>query len=1625
MVAQVRIADRYEIKEPLGEGGMGIVYRALDIKTKSYVALKTMRDVASDPVAVELFAREWGVLAGLSHPNIVDIRDVGEIDDRGQKKPFFVMPLLPGVTLAKLIETSSARLTVERVVNIICQVCRGLQAAHEHGLIHRDIKPSNIFVMEDDTAKIIDFGVVHLANVNSITGHKGTWQYMSPEQVEMKPGSPVSDVFSLGVVCYETLTGRKPFARKTPGETADAIRSEFPPPVSDINPTVSRLVSMAVHKAMAKQPIHRFSSARDFGDTLQRALHNQPIERFDRAKIQPRIERAKKTFADGDYAFATEILTELEAEGHIDSEIAMLRAQIDHATRQKKIRQLLEGARARLEQDEVPLALEKVHEILEIDRENTDALAMRSSIEKQRNERQIENWMTLARTHVERHDFAEARQALNEVLKLKPSDASALDLLSETGRREQEALRVRSEKEELYGLAMHAYQNGEISTALSKLERILEFGRETSDASVPDRDAHYQSFYNQVRTERDALHNSYEEGRRHLAEKNYARSLEICDELLAKYPGDAMFHALKLETVEQQRQDLSAYIAEVGRRADAEPDLDRKVNILKEACERYPAEQQFQQSLKLTRERRDLVLSIVARARQYEEKNQFAEAIGQWDILRNIYPKYPGIDYEVDQLVRRRDQQAREDAKSRRVEQVDRALESGDFARARELALSALAEYPQDQELAGLERLARQGVERCEEARKLQAEAETLAADNHLEEAVETLRRAAELDARNAAIRGALVNALVEQARGLMETDWRKAEPLIQQASDMDATHPGARTVRSLIADCKRKELVSQCLAETRELQAAGNSEAALSRVEAGLAHYPNEARLAQLQATLQNSVREARKRVERSEDVEAPRRLSQQAGRQSATDLDSILEQSQVILRRHPDDPEICSVAAEIHERVGRPARASDNESSVFSPTEFAPGEQAAQAPPKVDPAPEPRKPEPRKSEPRKPEAGPASPDPSGRKIAPFQIAIVGAMLLLIVAAIGFSLFRKPAKVAAPAVLPGAGKMTVQINASPSDAIVTVNNEPRSGSIQLDSKGVYDVSVSRPGYVAVHEAALHPAAQWNFKLEPEPVRLRLSTAEKSGEVFRDDQKIEDLQDGQVPETQLPTDSAPHTISVKSRAGEVLAFTYQFVPGGRPRVSDIKTKDLVIISSLGSDATLYSGARDLRAGMAGQEQKLIPAEGLNFSGVTAANRDLTFSNKDLSATIEVGSAAPVLSVRLNAAPANILTVHLPMEDAHVYLDNREVRANKKGFWWIERAPGKYKLKVTANGFEDYEEEVEFTKGVTISKKPELKAKIAFATLLVQGGTPGAEVQLDRKKIATLDSFGAIRFDQLQTGTHSFSFHKDNYEPSGQITRTIAAGQQVMFGSDARLKEFGKLQFQVTPREAPAQVTYNRVDQPDVHPARAGDTVSLPEGRYNVTASADGYTSLSQAFSVTSGKVTSAELKLTLIAKKGPETPPAKPITSVPGMFDEPHLEQVGEWFRLKDSGYSFLKRGISRFVLTFENPKKGAFGRKKKAEWVINYADDKNKVVYELDMDKLTVKSFAGGSKSSEEQVPHKLGSQEANYTITVMVQPSSIVVSTNKGVLHTYEGQDLMRGRIGLKGNTLFTISR
>ena len=241
---------------------------------------------------------------------------------------------------------------------------------------------------------------------------------------------------------------------------------------SEINPAVNQLVSRTVHKAMAKQPWHRFASAREFGETLQRALRNEPIERFERSKILPRIERVKKAYSEGDHQFALEILRELESEGHVDPDMSVLHIQIDQALRRKSIVHLLDNARIRMEEEEFPLALHKVEDALAIEPGHADALLLKEQIEKRRDETQLSHWFRLVREHLDNNLFGQARQGLQEILKIDSSNTEAREMLAHIDQTEQEIVKNREEKQRLYESAVESYRNGEINTALTHLDRL-------------------------------------------------------------------------------------------------------------------------------------------------------------------------------------------------------------------------------------------------------------------------------------------------------------------------------------------------------------------------------------------------------------------------------------------------------------------------------------------------------------------------------------------------------------------------------------------------------------------------------------------------------------------------------------------------------------------------------------------------------------------------------------------------------------------------------------------------------------------------------------------------------------------------------------------------------------------------------------------------------------------------------------------------------------------------------------------------------------------------------------------------------------------------------------------------
>ena len=256
------IKERYEITQLLGEGGMSYVYKAIDKQLQRTVAIKTLKpNYVEQEKFVERFKREAQTAANLNHPNIVQIFDWGIGDE-----PFFVMEYIEGNTLTSIIANKKI-VSMNDILFIGAQVASGLQAAHSQGLVHRDIKPGNIMITPQGKVKVTDFGIVSLQNEESDitkTGSiLGTASYISPEQAQGKPVSKESDLYSLGTVLYELITGRPPFEGDTPIATATKHITDKPEKLSTFRGSIPKGVENAVLKLLHKYPKDRFKNAED------------------------------------------------------------------------------------------------------------------------------------------------------------------------------------------------------------------------------------------------------------------------------------------------------------------------------------------------------------------------------------------------------------------------------------------------------------------------------------------------------------------------------------------------------------------------------------------------------------------------------------------------------------------------------------------------------------------------------------------------------------------------------------------------------------------------------------------------------------------------------------------------------------------------------------------------------------------------------------------------------------------------------------------------------------------------------------------------------------------------------------------------------------------------------------------------------------------------------------------------------------------------------------------------------------------------------------------------------------------------------------------------------------------
>lgn len=290
-----KINDRYQIIRTIGEGGMANVYLAYDTILDRNVAVKILRgDLADDEKFVRRFQREAIAASSLVHPNIVGMYDVGE--DNGRY--FIVMEYIDGKTLKSLIKRRGA-LTIPEVIDIMLQLTEGIACAHDSYIIHRDIKPQNVMILDDGTVKITDFGIAMALNSNELTQTNsvmGSVHYLPPEQANGSGSTIKSDIYSLGILMFELLTGKLPFKGESAVEIAIKQMKEAIPSVRSLNSDIPQSLENVILKACAKNPKNRYENVREMRDDIKTALNPERAneQRYHYPYPEQDLEETKK-----------------------------------------------------------------------------------------------------------------------------------------------------------------------------------------------------------------------------------------------------------------------------------------------------------------------------------------------------------------------------------------------------------------------------------------------------------------------------------------------------------------------------------------------------------------------------------------------------------------------------------------------------------------------------------------------------------------------------------------------------------------------------------------------------------------------------------------------------------------------------------------------------------------------------------------------------------------------------------------------------------------------------------------------------------------------------------------------------------------------------------------------------------------------------------------------------------------------------------------------------------------------------------------------------------------------------------------------------------------------------------
>jgi hypothetical protein len=924
------------------------------------------------------------------------------------------------------------------------------------------------------------------------------------------------------------------------------------------------------------------------------------------------------------------------------------------------------------------------------------------------------------------------------------------------------------------------------------------------------------------------------------------------------------------------------------------------------------------------------------------------------------------------------------------VEQVDTCLHSSDYSRALDLLQSAVAEFPGDTELAELEKLARDGVERKTEAHRLMTEGQSLFAQK-LPEGIKLLRQAYEVDEKNSLARAVLANSLVELANATVETDWREAENLAREALDLNPSHPMGKTLRTLILDKKRETAVEECVSQARKLQTVADLTGALSRIEEGLSVYPRESRLIQIHETLQRDLQTQRRQIRRRDLEELRRMESEIDASKDAASKQALGEQLKAVADKYPNDGEVLSVANGFLHRLGLSQVASTG--ATGSPENNSPTLTHSTPPAPVS----------------------SIVTPPTSKIAPAAIIQVS-----------------PPVSSAPQIsAPVAGASAAKPPASASNVKASSSIPKRqAGSSQRYKTIVLALAGALILVAAIFIFRRHPAPPvGEAHLAPPPAAIpvaspptlllpsmKLSSDTGEGKITFDGQVSTELQSGQWSLNEIPV--GEHKVTVDGPR-EKVSFTFSSDAGTAPVVKGpIASKGVlaIVVSAMADHLHVYSSDAAAKVSLDSQPPVDVPQDGLDLPSVSAGAHELTIIRGSDQYKLEVSAgAAPMLNEFLESNQnLGTLLVVTGQDQAKVFVDGKlQPYLTRGGQLRIPNLELRdYSVRVSKSDFQDLpEQKIRIRKGEQAKLVFNLQPIPHLASLAIQGGVPGTAVLIDQTPAGTVQPNGTLTVATVNPGDHTVELRRDRFKAK-QIKKHFVVGTSVSLTAAETALEPALAELKINFTPADAQVSLAKAGESPLK-VSSGGTLNLPAGSYTLTAKmADNFTR-STPVEVTAGQSRSLDLSL-----------------SPDGMSK---WEDPSGW--KQDKG-SYVRKG-GDFVMYSVTPASGTFVfsatlvKGHRLQWMLNCINANNYVLFQMDDNNFYRTVVRDGQKGDEVKIPHKVGKKSVR-TLQVRVEAKQIVHQIRQGdgwvVLDRWSDPEsnLTLGRFGffIPGNDQVALS-